>query len=79
MWWLFLVVFLLPPIGYGWGYRGWGPPYPSYLQRRRAEQAGRSTGSPSSFNHYSWSWGGDLVWVGFMIALFWAMSVVWWR
>lgn len=27
-WWvLFLLVFFLLPLGYGWGYRGWGPWY----------------------------------------------------
>jgi hypothetical protein len=27
-WWLaFIVVFFQLPLGYGWGYRGWGPWY----------------------------------------------------
>jgi len=78
LWWVFMLVFLLPPIGYGWGYRGWGPPYPSYFQRRRAEQGGQSLGG-ASFDHYSWSWGGDLLWVGFLIAMFWGLSAIWWR
>jgi hypothetical protein len=25
LWTVFLFLFLVPPIGYGWGYRGWGP------------------------------------------------------
>ena len=80
MWWVFMLFVLIPPVGYGWGYRRWGPPYPSYFQRRRAERIGAST-APASlpFDHYSWSWGGDLLWIGFMIAMVWAMSVFWWR
>jgi hypothetical protein len=77
LWWVFLLVFLLPPVGYGWGYRRWGPPYPSYFQRRRAEQAGANVDTVS-FNHYSWSWGGDLLWVGFLVAVVWS-SALWWR
>lgn len=35
--WVAVVVFLLLlPLSYGWGRRGWGPPYPSYYRRRRA-------------------------------------------
>ena len=39
LWLAFMLLFLIPPLGYGWGYRGWGPPYPSYVQRRRGQQA----------------------------------------
>lgn len=42
-WWLMWLVFMFflfaSPVTYGWGYRGWGPPYPSYVQRRRHLQA----------------------------------------
>ena len=78
LWWIFMLGFLLPPVGYGWGYRGWGPPYPSYFQRRRAERGGQSLRG-ASFDHYSWSWGGDLLWLGFLIAMFWCVSAIWWR
>jgi hypothetical protein len=46
-WFIWLVVmflFLAPPIGYGWGYRGWGAPYPRYIQRRRGQQAAAAGG-----------------------------------
>jgi hypothetical protein len=76
VWWLFMLFFLMAPMGYGWGYRGWGPPYPSYVQRRRAE---RSTAVAGSFDHYSWSWGGDLLWMGLFFAVMWAASTFWWR
>jgi hypothetical protein len=33
MWWFWLAMMLIffMPVGYGWGYRGWGAPYPSLL------------------------------------------------
>jgi hypothetical protein len=39
LWMAFMFLFLVPPIGYGWGYRKWGPPYPRYVQRRRGARA----------------------------------------
>src|SRR5277367_4650297 len=57
-WLAFMFIFLLPPVGYGWGYRGWGPPYPRHIQRRRGEAAAL-TGGPNEFNPHSWGWGGD--------------------
>lgn len=79
-WWLvwmaFMFFFLLAPLGYGWGYRSWGPPYPSYIQRRR-HAAARSGGS--TFNHRSWGIGGDLIWVVLMIAVFSFCGVFWWH
>jgi hypothetical protein len=39
IWMIFLIMFLVTPIGYGRGYRGWGMPYPRYIQRRRASRA----------------------------------------
>ncbi len=69
-WWLwgvFLLVFLLPPVGYGWGYRGWGPPYPRYIQRRRA--AGTIADRATTVDHEAWGWGGDFVWMMMMLAI----------
>ena len=78
MWMVFMFLVLLPPVSYGWGYRGWGPPYPRYIQRRRSQQAAvaRSTGT---FDHHSWGWRGDLVWVGLLFALLWFCFIFWWR
>jgi hypothetical protein len=70
MWIVFMLVFVAPPIGYGWGYRGWGPPYPRYIQRRRRQQAA-DIGSGVS-NHDAWGWGGDLVWGILIIGMLWA-------
>lgn len=35
-WMLFVVILLLLPLSYGWGYRGWGPPYPRAYRRTPA-------------------------------------------
>ncbi len=84
MWMAFIVLFLLAPVGYGWGYRGWGAPYPRHIQRRRANTQRESTsGRPSSdavvsFDHHAWGWGGDFVWTVMVIGLVWAV-IVWWR
>ncbi len=72
-WWIIWVLFMLlflVPTGYGWGYRGWGPPYPRYLQRRRG-QAAVAAGGSSTFNHQSWGFAGDFVWLVFAVGLFW--------
>ncbi len=78
-WWLLWIMFmffaLVPPLGYGWGYRGWGPPYPRYIQRRRAAAVNPST----TFDHQSWGVGGDLVWTAMVIGLFWVGAALWLR
>jgi hypothetical protein len=72
VWMVFMFLFLLPPVGYGWGYRGWGPPYPRYLQRHRSQQAAAS-GLSGPFRHESWGWGGDFVWTMLIIGAVWFM------
>jgi hypothetical protein len=79
LWMVFILIFLIPPIGYGWGYRGWGPPYPRYVQRRRAQ---RATNDSAGFNHQAWGLGGDVVWTVLLIGMFWllwAVAAPWWR
>jgi hypothetical protein len=71
LWLVFMFVLFLTPIGYGWGYRGWGPPYPRYIQRRRAQNAATS-GGPTTFNHHAWGWRGDVVWTLLLIGVLWA-------
>jgi hypothetical protein len=73
-----MFLFLVPPIGYGWGCRGWGAPYPLYGQRPRGQQAA-ATGGSAEFNHHSWGWGGDFVWGVLLIGLLWACFSLWWR
>jgi hypothetical protein len=73
-WWIwlgFMFVFLLSPVGYGWGYRGWGPPYPSYYQRRRGERAAGTVGA--AFDHRAWGRGGDVVWG---LGVFWVLMAI---
>jgi len=80
-WWLgmvFMFIFLVPPVGYGWAYRGWGPPYPRYFQRRRAERAASTSGSPP-FDNHSWGRGGDFVWVVCLVGVLWVVVGVWGR
>jgi hypothetical protein len=79
-WWLLWIMFMLffVPTGYGWGYRGWGPPYPSYVQRRRGARAA-AAGGDSTFNHRAWGLGGDFVWLMLLVVLFWSLSAFWRR
>ena len=79
MWWTaILMIFLVTPIGYGWGYRGWGPPYPSYVQRQRSQRA-LAGGGQADFNHQAWGWGGDLLWVVLLFWTCWVVASIWWR
>ena len=80
-WWLwifFIFIFFVTPVGYGWGYRGWGPPYPRYIQRRRGLRAASMTDS-MSVNHLAWGIVGDLVWMVLIISFVWAAVALWWR
>jgi hypothetical protein len=75
VWWiLFMVLFFATPIGYGWGYRRWGAPYPRYIQRRRVLRA-TADGNSTTFNHESWRWGGDMVWLAFLVGIIWFLWV----
>lgn len=78
LWMVFMFVFLVPSLGYGWGYRRWGPPYPRYIQRRRSQRATFTSGS-TMFNHQSWGLGGDLVWAVLLIGVFWTVAAFLWR
>jgi hypothetical protein len=80
MWWFWLVLMLIVflPLSYGWGYRGWGVPYPSYIQRRRMERA-TSNGGVATFNHQSWGLGGDLIWGLVVLDMIFVAALVWWR
>ena len=78
IWMLFMFLLLVPSVGYGWGYRGWGPPYPRYIQRRRGAHA-PGTGGSATFNHQSWGWGGDFVWMVLLVGVIWAGAALFWR
>ena len=74
LWLVFVCVFLMTPLGYGWGYRRWGAPYPRYIQRRRAGLAAQDAGDGGDVNHHAWGWSGDFVWVVAVIALVWIVA-----
>jgi hypothetical protein len=79
-WWLlwmgFLLLILLPPVSYGWGYRGWGAPYPSFVQRRRGARAA-AAGASSKFDHRSWGLRGDVMWFVLIVWLAWPIVGYW--
>ena len=78
LWWIVLMLFLISPVGYGWGYRGWGVPYPRYIQRRRAMRAsGPKHAVP--VDPQAWGSGGDFVWAVLAIEMFWLAWALWAR
>ena len=80
-WWLWVVmvaVALVPALGYGSVYRGWGAPYPRFVQRRRFARAYPSSGS-AMFDHQSWGRGGDYVWMVGLIGVLGAIPAILWR
>ncbi len=84
-WWLwlvFVVLLLVVPLGYGWGIRGWGPPYPSYWRRRAAAggppvpSQGMAQTPPVADG---WGVGADLLWIVLLFAVLWfVVAIVWW-
>ncbi len=81
MWWFWsmLMLLLLLPMGYGWGYRGWGAPYPSYVQQRRHVQFATRGGSAGGFDHLAWGRGGDFLWGLMLFEVLFVMALFWWR
>ena len=75
LWILFMLLILGPSVGYGWGYRRWGAPFPRYVQRRRALRA--SVAGDPSFNHHAWGWGGDVVWFMLVLWIVWVFLMPW--
>lgn len=72
MWWFWIAMLLLLfliPLGYGWGYRGWGPPYPSRWPRRRATAGGAEVAP-------GWGFGADLLWIVFFFMLAWLVALL---
>lgn len=82
-WWIaFVLIFLLLPLGYGWGYRGWGPWW-RRGPRTRDRAAGEGTaasGRPTTRNgrnteDVGWGWAGAFVWIVVIIAVVWVIAV----
>jgi hypothetical protein len=79
MWWLaFVILFFLLPLGYGWGYRGWGPWY----RRRNLVGEGRpvaSTERPvSEYSTGDWGAFGIVLWIVLLVALVWLFAALVW-
>lgn len=77
-WWWLLFVFLLLiiPLSYGWGYRGWGAPYPTYYRRRRTASGDtvvEPAADPEAVAEEESTWGvfADVLWVLLIVALVW--------
>lgn len=83
-WWAaFLIIFFLLPLGYGWGYRGWGPWY----RRRGGAGRGPRRDLPPPEGQGSlpqepfrestgWGWGGYFLWLIILVAIIW-LIVAW--
>jgi len=80
MWWFWLwilavVLLLLMPLVYGWGYRGWGKPYPSFYRRkvlptREASSTPEALGAPC--------YGAAIFWIALALAVtFFILAFVW--
>ncbi len=67
-WWIaFVIIFFLFPLGYGWGYRGWGP----WWRRRRPAT---TAGGPEQ----GWGCAGAILWIILIIAIFWFIAAWGW-
>ena len=75
LWMGFMVLFLVAPMSYGWAYRGWGPPFPRFVQRQRVA-SGLPFAGRAPHHHCSWGVGGDLIWVALMIAMIGSLGVL---
>lgn len=78
VWLVFTLLFLVSPVGYGWSYRGWGPPFPRYIQRRRAIRAS-FTDTTEASRQQAWGIAGDFVWAMLLVAGCWAAAGLLWR
>jgi hypothetical protein len=98
MWWfwwwmLFVIILLVLPLGYGWGYRDWGPPYPSVYRRSRDRNSppavGPAAGNASMANPTGsvsnnppdlsgWGVGADLLWIFLVLAIVWLLLALFW-
>lgn len=78
VWIVFMAIFVVPSLLYGWAYRGWGPPLPRTLQRRLG-RLGSPVGAPAGFDdRLSWGWAGTLFWVGLLFGVALALRALWW-
>jgi hypothetical protein len=76
--WMFLMFMLFMPVTYGWGYRGWGAPVPSYVQRRRLEASTRAGVAPVR-DHLAWGRSGDFIWALLAVEFVFLFALFFWR
>lgn len=75
LWGAFVFVFLVVPVVYGAGYRNWGLPYPTFVQRRREQNAIYGRDGTLASGHVAWGVAGDAVWAALFIGVAWAVAV----
>ena len=61
-WFAFIVLFFLLPLGYGWGYRGWGPWYQRSGRLPRERRIDASQLEPIT-DQTGWGWAGMVLWI----------------
>jgi hypothetical protein len=74
IWWvIFVIIFFLLPLGYGWGYRGWGPWY----RTRRPRRMDLPPGTEPTPIDTDAGWGclGVILWIIVIIAIIWLIAV----
>jgi len=84
MWLAFVFFLVVFPLSYGWGYRGWGPPYPSYYRRRRLGRAVAVSDPPAETRPVpgggadttGWGWAADVVCTLLVVAGVWLVLAV---
>jgi hypothetical protein len=77
-WWIaFVVIFFLLPLGYGWGYRGWGPWYRRTRRPgvRPTDQAAGTTPAPE-IREEGWGCLGIVLWIILIVAILWVVAAV---
>lgn len=78
-WWLaFLLIFFVLPVGYGWGYRGWGPWYRRRPIDRRSPMNGGTAYVPerrmqvrAGYAGEGWNDGSGVLWLVLIVAAMW--------
>lgn len=80
-WWMaFWVIFFILPLGYGWGYRGWGPWYRRSGRSPRVRPSSTSVGTELTPAEVEAGWGclGIALWIILVIAIFWLIAALGW-
>lgn len=71
LWLVFVLSLVLLPLGYGWGYRSWGPPRPPHRRARPETPAEDRTAAEREID--GWGVLALVVWVALTVALVWLL------